>query len=277
MQLEELAGLGFGVSVLLGLTVLWVVVGRRRRDEPQATLSSDPIMRWVCIAPWLGLFYMMTKWNLTGGERIIAPYYPLLSMGLLVSSRQLGLVRRPWWRGWALFSFGMAGLLLVISPARPLWPAGWFFEHYGSALRDNRLASRAMDAYEAKSKRTEVFAPVLRLLPAEVSVLGYSAHDFPETSLWKPFGSSRRIFHVKTSDTAEEMRQRGIRYVLITTDDTGESWPAWVQRMNARELQTVVLKMWGSLPPFVWHLVELNPPRAQSGPKPDPKPAGPEA
>ena len=51
MQLEELAGLGFGVSVLLGLTVLWVVVGRRRRDEPQATLSSDPIMRWVCIAP----------------------------------------------------------------------------------------------------------------------------------------------------------------------------------------------------------------------------------
>ena len=65
--------------------------------------------------------------------------------------------------------------------------------------------------------------------------------------------------------------------MLVTTDDTGESWLAWVQRMNARELQTVALKMWGSLPPFVWHLVELNPPRAQSGPKPDPKPAGPEA
>src|ERR1039458_2085841 len=111
MQLEELAGLGFGVSVLLGLSVLWVVVGRRRRDEPRAALSRDPIMRWVCIAPWLGLFYMMTKWNLTGGERILAPYYPLLSMGLLVSPTQLGLVRRPWWRGWALFSFGMAGLL----------------------------------------------------------------------------------------------------------------------------------------------------------------------
>ena len=115
-----------------------------------------------------------------------------------------------------------------------------------------------MDAYEAKSKRTEVFAPVLKLLPADASVLGYSAHDFPETSLWKPFGSSRRILHVKASDSAEEMRQRGIRYMLVTTDDTGESWPAWVQRMNARELQTVTLKMWGSVPPFVWHLVELN-------------------
>ena len=276
MQLEEFAGLGFGVTILLGLSVLWVMTASRRRDKPLVAPSGDSVMWWVCIAPWLSLLYMMTKWNLTGAERILAPYYPLLAMGLLVSPRQLELVRRSWWRGLALFSFGLAGLMLVISPARPLWPAGWFFQRYGPRLQSSRLASRAMDAYEAKSKRTEVFAPVVRLLPADASVLGYSAHDFPETSLWKPFGSPRRILHIKTSDSAEEMRQRGIRYVLVTIDDTGESWPAWVQRMNARELQTVSLKMWGSLPPFVWHLVELNPPRAQSGSRPDPKPAGKE-
>jgi len=38
-----------------------------------------------------------------------------------------------------------------------------------------------------------------------------------------------------------------------------EPWGQWLQRMDARELQTVSLKMWGSLPPFVWRLVELTP------------------
>jgi hypothetical protein len=41
--------------------------------------------------------------------------------------------------------------------------------------------------------------------------------------------------------------------------------------MDARELQTVTLKMWGSKPPFVWHLVALNPrDTGQENPKPEP-------
>ena len=115
-----------------------------------------------------------------------------------------------------------------------------------------------MDAYGAKSNRAEVFAPVIAALPADASVLGYYADDFPETSLWKPFGS-RRILHIKLTDSAEEVRQRGIKYLLLVADKLEEPWPEWLKRMDARELQTVTLKMWGSLPPFVWHLVELNP------------------
>jgi hypothetical protein len=42
--------------------------------------------------------------------------------------------------------------------------------------------------------------------------------------------------------------------------------------MNARELQTVALKMWGSLPPFTWHLVELDPQDASQA-QPKSKPA----
>jgi len=100
-----------------------------------------------------------------------------------------------------------------------------FWDIAGPRLKSSRLAVSAMDAYEAKSKRSEVFAPVIAALPGDASVLGYSADDFPETSLWKPFGS-RRILHVKMSDSAEAMRQRGIRYVLVTIDsakDRGQS------------------------------------------------------
>jgi hypothetical protein len=67
------------------------------------------------------------------------------------------------------------------------------------------------------------------------------------------------------------MRRRGIRYALVTIDSAKESWPEWLQRMNARELHAETLKMWGSRPPFVWHLVELNPPdTGQDKPKPEP-------
>ena len=126
-----------------------------------------------------------------------------------------------------------------------------------------------MAAYATKSNRGEVFAPLISRLPADASLLGFSANDFPETSLWKPFGS-RRILHLKTSDSPEEIRQRGIKYALVVEDKLTESWGQWLQRMDARELQTVSLKMWGSLPPFVWHLVEF---KAHGASQDNPSPA----
>ena len=271
IQVEEAAGLGFGMTILLGLSLLAVARGWRRRAKLPALPAGSRVLRLVCLAPWVSLLYAMTKLNLSSGPRFLASYYPLLSMGLLLSPAQAGLIRRNWWRSWALLSCGLAGLLLVISPARPLWPAGWFFQQYGSRLQASRLASLAMGAYAAKNSRGEVFAPVIALLPADATIIGFYAADFPETSLWKPFGS-RRILHVKTSDSPEEIRQRGIKYALVVADKLKESWGQWLQRMDARELQTVTLKMWGSLPPFVWHLVEFKPHgTSQKNPSPEPK------
>ena len=38
--------------------------------------------------------------------------------------------------------------------------------------------------------------------------------DDPETSLWRPFGS-RRVENILVTDSAEDMRQRQIRYVVV--------------------------------------------------------------
>jgi hypothetical protein len=271
LQVEEGAGLGFGVTILLGLSVLAVVAGWRRDRFPPKS-SGSPVRRWVCLAPWISLLFLMTKLNMTGAVRYLASYYPLLAMGLLVSPAQTTVIRRAWWRSWACLTCGLAGLLLVISPARPLWPADWFFQHYDFRFQPGSLGSRAMNAFAAKSKRAEVFSPVIALLPADARVVGFSADDFPETSLWKPFGS-RRILHVKLTDSAEEVRRRGIAYMLMVTNKLEEPWPQWLQRMDGRELQTVTLKMWGSQPPFVWHLVALNP----HGPAPDSHQSEPDA
>jgi hypothetical protein len=271
LQVEEGAGLGFGMTILLGLSLLAVVLKGKQRAEPQAAPSGSLVLRSVCLAPWVSLLFLMAKVDFCSLPRYLAAYYPLLGMGLLRSPAQAGLVRRSWWRTWAFFSCGVAGLLLVISPARPLWPAAWFFEHYGPRLQGSRLASLAMEAYSAKGKRAEVFAPVVALLPADAKILGFSAADFPEPSLWKPFGS-RRVLHVKASDSPEEMRQRRIRYALVVADRLNESWGQWLQRMDARELQTMTLKMWGTQPACVWHLVEFNPHgTSQDHPSAEPK------
>ena len=273
LQLEEETGMGFGLTILLGLSLVAVVIRRRRRTRPEVARSGDLVTRLVCLSAWVSLLYAMSKLNLTSGPRYLASYYPLLMMGLLLSPAQAGLLRRAWWRSWALFSCGLAGLLLVISPARPLWPADWFLEHFGSRLQSSRLGVRAINAYAAKGSRADVFAPIVASLPADASVLGFFAYDYPEPSLWKPFGA-RRILHVKLSDSPDEIRQRGIKYLLLSEDRLGEPWPAWLKRMDARELHTVKLKMYGSQPPFVWHLVELAPPGSQGEPRPNQKPPG---
>jgi len=260
LQVEEGAGLGFGITILLGLSLLGAILGWRRWAKPQAAPSGNMFLRLLCLAPWFSLIFLMAKLDFRSGPRYLAAYYPLLSMGLLLSPAQSRLTRLNWWRSWALFSCALAGLLLVISPARPLWPAACFFQHYGPRLQSSRLASRALDTYAAKGQRSEVFAPVIASLPADAKAIGFYADDFPETSLWKPFGS-RRILHVKFTDSPEQIRQRGLKYLLLVTDKLKEPWPEWLARMDARELHTVTLKMWGSLPPFVWHLVELNPHR----------------
>src|SRR6185436_18163792 len=106
------------------------------------------------------------------------------------------------------------------------------------------------------------FGPIRKSLPADASPLGLITFDDPETSLWRPFGL-RRILHVKSIDTGGEVRARGIKYVLVNEQKTGEPFEQWLQRMNGRLLETRELRLRAGKPPFVWHLVELNPFEAQ--------------
>ena len=123
IQVEDGAGLGFGMTILLGLSFLAATLVRSQRAKLQAVPSGHLVRRLACLAPWVSLFYAMMKLNLSSGPRFLAPYYPLLSMGLLLTPAQAGLVKRRWWRAWAWLSYGLAGSLLILSPARPLWPA----------------------------------------------------------------------------------------------------------------------------------------------------------
>ena len=262
LQIEDSAGWGFGLTILLGLSVAVAGARRARGLNPAGPPRGGLWERLLCLAPWVSLVFVLGKLGISCGARYLAPYYFLLAMGLLRQDGQDGLWKRGWWRAGAFIAMGLAGLLLVVSPARPLWPARWFCEHFEPQLRGARLGLRALAVYGVYHDRAEAFGPALKVLPADAPVLGLVTYDDPEASLWRPLGA-RRIQHVIADEPGARVRERGIKYVLVKDERLVEPWEHWLQRMNARQLAAVDLKLKAGRGPSLWHLAELLPePRA---------------
>ncbi|OQC25441.1 MAG: hypothetical protein BWX68_01516 [Verrucomicrobia bacterium ADurb.Bin063] len=85
LQVEEEAGMGFGLTTLLGLSLLAMVIGRERIVRSGTAQPGDWVKRLVCLSAWISLIFAMRKLNLSGGPRYLVGYYPLLVMGLLLS------------------------------------------------------------------------------------------------------------------------------------------------------------------------------------------------
>ena len=240
LQIEEVAGLGFGVCVLL---LASFVAGL---FKPAA---SDRVQAWqraILAATFVALLAFMAKSGFSAGGRLLTPYYALLAPALLLSRAQEQFVRRRWWKRAATTVFLLAALLVIVQPARPLWPANFVLERLRERNVAPGLVARAAAVYAGYSRRGDAFAPAREALPSDANPLGIITHDDPETSLWRPFGS-RRIQHLRVADTNEAIRARQIRYVLISNEKlsmlTGGSAIDWITAHHAEVLKTIPLRL----------------------------------
>jgi hypothetical protein len=254
MQMEESAGLGFGVSLLL--LAGFIAAGFARPEKSKVDHPGWQIrLRW---SPVISLVAVMTQSNLAGIARILTPYYLLLLPLLLVGAGHERLIRRGCWRMAVYMVFFMAGGLLVVSPARPLFPVQTILGRI--QMPDSHLLARMKEVYSVYGSRNDGFAPVRDILPPDLKVLGMITFDDPETSLWRPFGS-RRIEHVCPDDTAAMLKAHGIEYVLLREQALG--WfhcplDDWLKRMNAQVVRKIPLNLRASTGPLDWYLVRLN-------------------
>jgi hypothetical protein len=257
MQMEEGAGLGFGVSALLLASVAAAGFAR-----PKKYFSGDSTWQ-VCVrwAPLVSLLALMTQYNMSVIARIITPYYLLVLPALLVGPEQSWLVCRRWWRAAAFIVFLIAGGMLVISPARPLFPVQTLLEKMTAHGSPSKLQARVTEVYLVYAQRNDGFAPARALLPPGLKVLGMITYDDPETSLWRPFGS-RRIKHVCPADTAADLKARGIEYILLREQAIGQWFhcplDAWLKQVNAQVVWKIPLNLRASSGPLDWYLVKLN-------------------
>jgi hypothetical protein len=250
MQIEENSGLGFGVCVLLLGSVMASVFERRQgfRAEP----VWRKCVRW---SPVFSLLAVMTQSGVANPTRTIPTFYVLLIPALLTGAGHEQLLKRCWWRVSVAAVYALAALLLIIQPARPLFPIQTIL----GAVKNP--PARVQEVYSVYHQRWNAFAPARAVLPPGVKVLGLATFDDPETSLWRPFGS-RRIEHVCPQDTAADLKARGIEFVLVKPGIFG-TWFAgsldpWLKRMNAQVVMKIPLDLRASNGPLDWYLVQLR-------------------
>ena len=262
MQMEENAGLGFGVCVLLLASMVAAMF--MGRNHPGDIRQRDRGGRWqtcVRLAPMVSLVALLTQSHMGVTSRLFIAYYVFLLPPVLVCAGHEWVVTRRWWRISAFAVFIMAAGLLVVSPPRPLFPALTLVEKLQARRPDSRPLARLREVYSVYRGRNDGFAPARAALPPDLKVLGLVTFDDPETSLWRPFGS-RRIEHICPGDTAVELKQRGIEYILAREEVLEQSFQCplndWLKQMNARDIQTVPLNLRASRGALDWHLVKLQ-------------------
>ncbi|HSU52842.1 MAG TPA: hypothetical protein VLT36_02140 [Candidatus Dormibacteraeota bacterium] len=265
MQMEEMAGLGFGFCLLL--VVLFVFRKRwlRRRSAAQA----DPPVSWlswltrtstlVFMGSWLAAIFLMSQSGLACPGRYLAPFYSLLVASLFGGKEVTrGFIRSRAARWMAGGVFVLAFLLVVISPARPLWPAVTVLRHFGAGGSSHALVRRAWTVYSVYAERDDGFRPVRAVLPPDANVIGLVTFDDPETSLWRPFGS-RRVVHICVDDHYEQIEKRGVKYALVSGTLLSQHqirMADWLARTRAELVQTMNLRLRAGTGPGEWFLVK---------------------
>ncbi len=258
MQIEEDAGLGMGVTLMLLATVAgtFFCKGSKPRRYGEGIPGRRIYQYAVLVSAWCPLLAFMAVSGASTPARLALPFYaPLLPLCLM---RQSGdwIRRNRWWKATGLGVFALAAGMVIITPARPLWPA----QSVLSRLKNNPAARRAEAVYSVYNARPEAFAPARERLPADAGTVGIIAFDYPETSLWKPF-FSRRIKHVIPTDTAGEMAGRGIRYVLISSETLAAHYAMtvedWVKKNHAEVVWTMPLRLRASREANYWTLAKL--------------------
>jgi hypothetical protein len=200
---EDGAGIGLGIFVLGAVTLATSFVWRRRIHRPVnglgAAIGSAALLAWLAYA---------AKMSSEAAPRLIASYYPFLLLHLLLLPVNELLVRRGWWRWLALACAVSIVPTLILTPARPLWPAQRILAQRLSAHPDSAFLQRSALVYDVFARRHDYLAPMKKYIPANARTVGFvpSGNDL-ESTLWRPFGQRRVVEVLQPSRTDRAIGQ----------------------------------------------------------------------
>lgn len=255
LAVEEAAGLGMGVTVLL--LVVLVKKIRARDFVHHRFWTAETLMP---LGAWAALGVFMLKVGASGPARYLLPFYLVLAVPILTGPVAGRFFRNHWWRGAGILVFAVAALVLVVSPARPLWPAETVLARLGAEHSSNKILQRMWMVYSTYRTRPDGFTAVIESLPADANPIGFIGFDEPETALWRPFGS-RRVQDICFTDSAPDVNARGIKYALVSErffrEHENSTAADWIQRMNAKIVSQYDIIFLAGRPPTHWFLVQI--------------------
>ena len=260
MPTEDWAGIGFGISVLV---VISMMAGRfGTRTTHHAPRFTFHVSRLLLAAPWISLLAYCLKTGMVTPARLITPYYPLLLPLLLAGAAQAQVVRRRWWRISAGVVFALALAALIVTPPRPLWPANTILSKAVATHPNQPLLLRAQKVYQVYRQRSDPLAGIRQWFPPELKIIGFMGTDDDlDISLWKPYGS-RRVEPFFFEDSPEQIRRLGVQYAVVSgleLDVKHATIDEWLQKSRADLITTTNATMTVSQGPEPWYLVRFKP------------------
>ena len=227
---EESAGVGIGITAIV---IVSIVAALRVRRQNQAR-PTDPAWRQglvIGLLTWVAVLVYMSKLGSESTSRLIAAYYPLLFLPLLMNPAQSFLVRQRWYRTLAVCASTIALMAVILTPSRPLWPAERFFGWAANRFSGNAVIARGKMVYSVYRCRNDLFASLRQSIPESVQVIGLiEGGDDAESSLWRPFGA-RRVTHVLKTDRSQEWK---LHWLVVMDKKIGRGTPEdfdqWLQR-----------------------------------------------
>jgi len=254
---EEWSGLGFGLSCLLALGVAANWLSRSRPPPPRASWSC----RALLLTPYVSLLFFFAKSGMMTLARLVSAYYPLLLPALLRGPGPAAVVRQKWWGYATAIVMLLAGAAVVLTPARPLWPAKTILSKLGTT-GSSPAVRRLRDVYLTYAERPDPLAAARAALPADCRIVGFvGASDDPELSFWRPYGN-RRVEDILDTDSEGQIHDRGIQYVVITgvfLDAHHETIDSWLAAHHAVPVTTLTVTTEVSVGPGAWYVAHIVP------------------
>jgi hypothetical protein len=209
---EARAGLGPVLVLLAG----WIA-GARVFGKAKPSLRTQSIRqstRWIRWSLWPVLVLFLSTMGCREPARYLATYYPFLLVFALGAAAPLGLLRSPAWRRAVTGTLAVSILLVLVSRQRPILTTpgvtGWLAEHAPFGRNLWAKIQRKQEDHLAEGNRLE---PVLDAVRNE-RVIGFAAKSTGEVRLWEPMGT-RRVVHVPPHVTADQIRSKGVRRVIV--------------------------------------------------------------
>jgi hypothetical protein len=195
------------------------------------------------------------------GGRLLAAYYPLLLPLLLTGPGNTRLVRQRLWQGLAMLVMLIAAGMLVVSRNRPLFPAQTISKELVEKYPGAKLFRGIEAAYTVPQEGMMAQNYFRNDIPSGKQIIGYATTNGAlEPGLWWPWGE-RRVERVLPDDTPEELRERGIHYVLVedmALESSGITIEQWMKRYNGELADQTAFLQDRHRPPTHLYLVVLR-------------------
>ncbi len=257
---EESAGLGLGVTLLLLAALGTAVFGSFRRGLAEI-LPSIPLVVW---AAWVAAFVFMIKMASEADARLMLAYYGLVIIPVLLLPAQERLERLRAWKILAVIAALSVVPAIVLSPARPLWPALSVSEFLVRQHPDSPGIKRLASVYATYANRNDLLAPLRDALPGDVRKIGFLASDDDsDYSLWRPFGM-RRVEYLELGDRKSIVVPDDVEWIVVNknvwswfSDMPLEDWAAEHHGQIVLSVPIVTFVSWGG---ETWCLLQIQKP-----------------